>query len=265
MEQIRKMTYNYNHSIHETTNEMPWEIMTKKISTMRLPSAIAYFRSIGDLNRQDDESNDQMVVRDYQKKTLGKDYSNDKNKSAESGIKIGDFVVCKEMETKTKLKSNFRPKLFEVISRVGNEIHIKSDDGEICRRNVSAVKAFRQADFEKMMEAESDERKLPTRTADTCINDTPAITSSDTPTQVPLDETQDRASTNDAPITTPTSDLAVNSRPQRQVKKPKRYIQVVTHDETFFINKISLELFRSTEADIKEINDDEEINIEFLT
>lgn len=142
MEQIRKMTYLYNHAIHETTNEIPWEIVTRKISTMRLPSAITYTRTVGTSNTMDDESNDEMVMHDLTKKEKGRDYSNKKKGNVESGIKVGDSVVCKDMEPRTKLKSNFRAKLFKVISRDRNEIFVEGADGEICRRDVSAVKLY---------------------------------------------------------------------------------------------------------------------------
>lgn len=78
------------------------------------------------------------------KKEKGRDYTNERRKNKESGITIGDTVVCKNMESKSKLNSNFRPKLFKVISRDTNEICIEAEDGEICRRDVSAVKIYCQ-------------------------------------------------------------------------------------------------------------------------
>lgn len=132
---VTKLIYNYNRRPHATTGEIPMKVMLGRDIFDQLPSTEKTLRE----ENTDDESLDQMRIKDEANKEKGKSYQDKYNRAKSSLITPGDKVVVKDVG-KAKLAPNFNDREFTVIKKSGEELLLKDAEGKILKRNAAHTK-----------------------------------------------------------------------------------------------------------------------------
>lgn len=93
-------------------------------------------------------------------KEMGKMYADCRRKATESNINVGDTVFTKNQMAGGKLEPNFSPMQYTVISRKGNDVTIRSNEGVDYRRCITHLKKW-QGDGESGEAATEETVELP--------------------------------------------------------------------------------------------------------
>lgn len=183
--EIPKFLLAYRSTPHSTTGKSPAELLFNRKIRTKLPEIDAE-------NRKDDADTRR---KDFEMKEKGKIYADQKRKTRESDIDVGDIVLQKQTKT-NKLSTSFEHDPYYVIKREGSRLTLKNNEGNISQRNSSFVKKFNgQINEEKTLEYENIDNNI----EDTNENE-------HTDTEVNLRE-----------------DSSIPSRPKRDKKLPERF------------------------------------------
>lgn len=118
-----------NSTINVTTGKTPGELFFRRQLRNKIP----------DISIFDQE--DDVLDRDFEKKSLGKEQGDKDNKAKESEIETNDEVYAQRMNKNSKLESNFSPEVHKVIEKCGKDLVLKSNDtGKTSRRNAIHAK-----------------------------------------------------------------------------------------------------------------------------
>lgn len=129
--ELRRFLIAYNSTPHSVTNKSPNELMGRELRT-KIPS-------LGEVETI--PMREEIVERDWQLKTKGKERADELRKAKSNDIKIGDKVVQKNLIKDNKLTTTFDRKEFEIIDRQGPVVTLANDDtGEKYDRIVTHVK-----------------------------------------------------------------------------------------------------------------------------
>lgn len=128
-EAVRNLIYNYNRRPHATTGEIPMKMMMGRDIFDQLPSARTSL-----VENSDDESTDEVRLKDAANKQKGKDYSDSRNHARASSIEPGDKVVIKN-QGKSKIAPNYGTREFKVVTKSGAELAL-----EDLKRNAAHAK-----------------------------------------------------------------------------------------------------------------------------
>lgn len=134
-EAVNRLIYNYNRRPHSTTGEIPMKAMLGREIFDQLPSTKTALQE----SLSDDDELDGMRIRDAENKAKGKQYSDNYNHARKSTIQPGDRVVTKN-HGKSKLMTNFNAREFKVMTKKGEELLLKDDDGGTLKRNSAQTK-----------------------------------------------------------------------------------------------------------------------------
>lgn len=122
----------YNKRPCSVTNLSPFEMMMKRKPRTILP--------LGVLNSYWTEAD--ARERDAVEKLKGKLYADKKRSSKVIDIKVGDFVMMKDLLPGNKLKTKFLNKKFRVIDKQKNELTLKDENGLIYKRHIDHTKEW---------------------------------------------------------------------------------------------------------------------------
>ena len=86
--------------------------------------------------------------RDTQKKQANKDYVDKKFHAKERDVREGDLVLL-EQKRQNKLSSSYEKEPYEVMTRDGDQVVLKSSNGGEYRKNMQHIKPFNIPDHER--------------------------------------------------------------------------------------------------------------------
>lgn len=121
---LQNYLYMYTVAPHATTGVSPAQLMFGRRFRDKFPN----------LNEEAIVP-DEIKDRDAAAKFKAKLYRDKKFNAKESEIEIGDRVLVKMQVKENKLAPNFHPKPATVIDRNGSNITVRTENGEIYRRN----------------------------------------------------------------------------------------------------------------------------------
>ena len=90
---------------------------------------------------RDIELDDEVRDRDTERKMRGKLFADKHRGAQESDISVGDKILI-EQKRENKLSTPYQPMPYEVVSKEGNSIIAKSEDGVEVQRNTLHTKKF---------------------------------------------------------------------------------------------------------------------------
>ena len=89
-------------------------------------------------------TNEAVRDRDSERKQSMRDSADDANHATSQSTQIGDSVLLKRSETRSKVDTPFHHQPHVVVSRNGDQVVVQAPDGKLVRRNVQFTKPFRQ-------------------------------------------------------------------------------------------------------------------------
>ena len=132
----------YRTTPQRTTGKTPAEMLFGRKLRTKLP----------EISNEiiDDEARD----RDKMMKCAQKEYWDKRNHATESMIKEGEKVLVKQ-DKQNKMTPTFEPKLYDVISKTGNQVTVRDENDNVYKRNVTHVKKFNHCENERTDETDS--------------------------------------------------------------------------------------------------------------
>ena len=124
---LRDYLFTYRTTSHSTTGVSPAKLMFGRELRDKVPS-------IHERGGSDTRMRDQ----DYIKKAKMKDYADAARRASESTLRPGDRVLVRQ-EKGDKFATNFSPSPFQVLSKYGNAVVMRSPEGKQVMRNTSFV------------------------------------------------------------------------------------------------------------------------------
>ena len=124
----------YRSSLHSTTGVSPAQLLFRRRIRTKLP------------HLQEFSIEDEVRVRDNERKEKEKVYGDCQRKARESEIREGDKVLLRR-EKENKLSTPYKQSPFTVIQKNGNSVLVEAD-GVQYRRNVTHVKKYFERDFD---------------------------------------------------------------------------------------------------------------------
>ena len=97
------------------------------------------------------------MERDAVEKLKGKIYADKKRMAQESDIKVGDFVMIKDILSGHKLKYRFVDKKYQVIDRKFAVLTLKDEQGVECKRHVDHAKIWSNCERKEVVEKETED------------------------------------------------------------------------------------------------------------
>jgi hypothetical protein len=134
-DEINKFLLSYRSSPHSVTGVPPATLMFNRAIRTKLPQ----------LRSEKSILFEGIRERDWREKLKSKDYVDSKRKSEFVDVKAGDQVLVKSSKT-DKLSFNFEPKPWVVLSKSGNEVKVRSEEGREQVRDSSFVKKYFPSD-----------------------------------------------------------------------------------------------------------------------
>lgn len=174
----------YNRRPHSTTDKSPLEIMTNRKIKDLIPT----------IKGRDRPPDDEIREQDALAKEKGRRATDKKRRATEAQIEVGDKVFVRN-KTMGKLEPNFKPNVYEVIDKKGNETWIRSTEGVRYRRCVTDLKKW-----------EGEEGRV--RPGEPQLD----IQAQPTSTDMPKDQRKDDTNTQ-----------MQRHHPRREVKRPSRF------------------------------------------
>lgn len=122
----------YNKRPCSVTNLSPFEMMFKRKPRTVLP--------LGILNSFWTEA--EAREKDAVEKLKGKIYADKKRMAKDSEIKVGDFVLIKDLMPGSKLKCRYSDRKYQVVDRKFSVLILKDPDGNTCKRHVDHARLW---------------------------------------------------------------------------------------------------------------------------
>ena len=154
-QELQRFLLLYRQTPHTTTKVAPCELLFNR----RIKGLLPEMRRTEVVDRHEE------AQKNIEKsKAEGKKYYDWKNKAKESGIKVGDTVICIQKK-ENKLTPRFNPELLTVVARKHSMVTAKGKDGETKTRNVSHLKKVeKKSNSEgKEKEREKGKKEIPVR------------------------------------------------------------------------------------------------------
>ncbi|VDH89859.1 Hypothetical predicted protein [Mytilus galloprovincialis] len=129
--EIPKFLLAYRSTPHSTTGKSPAELLFNRKIRTKLP----------EINAENEKDDADTRRKDFEMKEKGKIYADQKRKTRESDIDVGDIVLQKQTKT-NKLSTTFEHDPYYVVKREGSRLTLKNNEGTISQRNSSFVKKF---------------------------------------------------------------------------------------------------------------------------
>ena len=141
-EELNKFLLAYRSTPHSTTGKSLAELLFRRVLNTKMP----------ELSSLDDEETDisdqEARDRDTQKKQGNKDYVDKKFHAKERDVQEGDLVLL-EQKRQNKLSSSYEKEPYEVMTRYGDQVVLRSLNGGEYRRNMQHIKPFNIPDHER--------------------------------------------------------------------------------------------------------------------
>lgn len=129
--EVNKFLMAYRSTPQASTGATPYYLMFGREMRSKLP----------DMRPEATVMDEQYRDKDWESKLKGKAYADEKRRAQHDSVKPGDQVLVKAQKT-DKLSTNFEVTPQTVVSRKGNEVVVRGDDGAERRRHTTAVKTF---------------------------------------------------------------------------------------------------------------------------
>ena len=140
-EELNKFLLAYRSTPHSTTGKSPAALLFRRRLTTKLPELV-------DVEDEEMEVSDQGVRdRDTQRKQSNKDYVDKKFHARNREVREGDTVLL-EKKKENKLSPSYEKEPYEVTSRYGDQVVLRSPQGVQYKRNLQHIKPFNMPDRE---------------------------------------------------------------------------------------------------------------------
>ena len=140
-EELNKFLLAYRSTPHLTTGKSPAKLLFRRRLTTKLPELV-------DVEDEEIEVSDQGVRdRDTQRKQSNKDYVDKKFHTRNREVREGDTVLL-EKKKENKLSPSYEKEPYEVTSRYGDQVVLRSPQGVQYKRNLQHIKPFNMPDRE---------------------------------------------------------------------------------------------------------------------
>ena len=142
-QELNKFPLAYRSTPHSTTGKSPAELLFRRVLNNKMPE-------LSGLDDEEADISDQGARdRDTQKKQANKDYVDKKFIAKERDVREGDLVLL-EQKRQNKLSSSYEKKPYEVMTRYGDQVVLRSSNGGDYRRNMQHIKPFNSPDHERV-------------------------------------------------------------------------------------------------------------------
>ena len=139
-EELNMFLLAYWSTPHSTTEKSPAELLFRRRLTTKLPELV-------DVEDEEIEVSDQGGRdRDTQRKQSNKDYVDKKSHARNRVVREGDTVLLEKKEN--KLSPSYEKEAYEVTSRYGRQVVLRSPQGVQYKRNLQHIKSFNMPDRE---------------------------------------------------------------------------------------------------------------------
>ena len=200
-EELNRFLLAYRSTPHSTTGKSPAELLFRRKLTTKMPE-------LDNVEEEELEVSDQAVRdRDNQRKQFNKDYVDKKFHARDRNVKEGDSVLL-EKKKENKLSPCYEKEPYQVISRYGDQVVLRSPQGVQYKRSLQHIKSFNMPDPD---EQETPQQDAKPRTEPKSF-ETPPVAED----QVPMAESPPE----DVPSTVPTAEPHVR-RSGRITSRPK--------------------------------------------
>ena len=199
--ELNRFLLAYRSTPHSTTGKSPAELLFRRKLTTKMPELV-------NVEEEELEVSDQAVRdRDNQRKQFNKDYVDKKFHARDRNVKEGDSVLL-EKKKENKLSPCYEKEPYQVISRYGDQVVLRSPQGVQYKRSLQHIKSFNMPDPD---EQETPQQDAKPRTEPKSF-ETPPVAED----QVPMAESPPE----DVPSTVPTAEPHVR-RSGRITSRPK--------------------------------------------
>ena len=138
-EELNRFLLAYRSTPHSTTGKSPAELLFRRKLKTKMPELV-------DLEEEEMEVSDQGVRdRDTQRKQSGKDYADKRFHARDRNVREGDNVLL-EKKKENKLSPCYEKEPYQVISRYGDQMVLRSPEGVQYKRNLQHIKPFNMPD-----------------------------------------------------------------------------------------------------------------------
>ena len=140
-QELNKFLLAYRSTPHSTTGKSPAELLFRRVLNTKMPE-------LSGLDDEEADISDQGTRdRDTQKKQANEDYVEKKFNVKERDVREGDLVLL-EQKRQNKLSSSYEKEPYEVMTRYGDQVVLRSSNGEY-RRNMQHIRPFNSPDHER--------------------------------------------------------------------------------------------------------------------
>ena len=172
-EELNRFLLAYRSTPHSTTGKSPAELLFRRKLTSKMPELV-------NVEEEEVEVSDQAVRdRDTQRKQFNKDYVDKKFHARDRNVREGDSVLL-EKKKENKLSPCYEKEPYQVISRYGDQVVLRSPQGVQYKRNLQHIKPFNMP--------EPKEQETPLQDAEPQIEPKPFETPRMTKDRVPMAE-----------------------------------------------------------------------------
>lgn len=139
---LNKFLLAYRSTPHSTTGKSPAELLFTRVLNTKMPE-------LSGLDDEEADISDQGARdRDTQKKQANKDYVDKKFHAKERDAQEGDLVLL-EQKRQNNLSSSYEKEPYEVMTRYGDQVVLRSSNGGDYRRNMQHIKPFNIPEHER--------------------------------------------------------------------------------------------------------------------
>ena len=172
-EELNRFFLAHRSTPHSTTGKSPAELLFRRKLTSKMPELV-------NVEEEEVEVSDQAVRdRDTQRKQFNKDYVDKKFHARDRNVREGDSVLL-EKKKENKLSPCYEKEPYQVISRYGDQVVLRSPQGVQYKRNLQHIKPFNMPD--------PKEQETPLQDAEPQIEPKPFETPRMTKDRVPMAE-----------------------------------------------------------------------------
>ena len=141
-QELNKFLLAYRSTPHSTTGKSPAELLFRRVLNTKMPE-------LSGLDDEEADISDQGARdRDTQKKQANRDYVEKKFNVKERDVREGDLVLL-EHKRQNKLSSSYEKEPYEVMTRYGDQVVLRSSNRGEYRRNMQHIKPFNCPDHER--------------------------------------------------------------------------------------------------------------------
>ena len=148
-EELNRFLLAYRSTPHSTTGKSLAELLFRRRLTTKMPELV-------DVEEEEIEVSDQGVRdRDTQRNQSNKDYVDKRFHARDRNVREGDTVLLKKKK-ENKLSPCYEKEPYEVMSRYGDQVVLRSPQGVQYKRNLQHIKPFNMPDQEEQGTALQD-------------------------------------------------------------------------------------------------------------